>query len=295
MDWDDLRHFVELVRAGTLSGAAQRMGVTHTTISRRLQRLEKRIGAPLFTRSPQGYVLTARGETLWAEAQRIEAGFARIGSQLPDRPDSLAGLVRIGCTEGFGTQIIAPLVAKLHDQYPALQIDLIVQPRPILLTKNEADILITIDRPERGPYMVSRLTDYSLHLYASPDYLDCTGPVLRPEELARHRLISYIGEHSPARDLPSVAELAATGPIMIRSTSIIAQKAMAASGAGIALLPDFIVSEADNLAPVLDKVVFHRSFWMIIPTTLHQTARIRVVSGMIVKLIRENRSRLIRS
>src|SRR5699024_9030980 len=86
MEWDDLRHFVELARAGTLSGAAKRMDVTHTTISRRLQRLEQRIGEPLFLRSRQGYALTARGEALWIEAQRIEAAFARIGQQLPERP-----------------------------------------------------------------------------------------------------------------------------------------------------------------------------------------------------------------
>ncbi|MBV0890881.1 LysR family transcriptional regulator [Paracoccus sp. Z118] len=294
MEWDDLRHFVELARAGTLSGAAKRMDVTHTTISRRLQRLEQRIGEPLFLRSRQGYALTARGEALWIEAQRIEAAFARIGQQLPERPEGLSGLVRIGCTEGFGTQIIAPLITRLQQKYPALQIDLIVQPRPILLTKNEADILITIDRPERGPYAVARLTDYSLHLYASPGYLDRAGPPSGPEDLTSHRLIGYVGEHSPARDLPNVTQLGPADLLSIRSTSIIAQKAMVASGAGIALLPDFIVSETDDLVRVLDQVAFHRSFWMIVPVSLRQIARIRVVADTIAELIRQQRSRLIR-
>lgn len=295
MDWDDLRHFAELARAGTLSAAAQRMGVTHTTISRRLQRLEQRIGEPLFTRSPQGYALTLRGEALWLEAQRIEAVFLRIGRQLPETPNSLSGLVRIGCTEGFGTQVIAPLVAGIQGQYPALRIDLIVQPRPILLTKNEADLVITIDRPERGPYAVSRLTDYSLHLYAASDYLRHAGTPVRPEDLAAHRLISYVGEHSPARDLPDVAQVAMPNAASIRSTSIIAQKAMVRAGVGIAVLPDFIVDDADNLACVLDHVAFHRSFWMIVPTSLRETARIRVVADMIARMIREQRSKLIRS
>lgn len=295
MDWDDLRHFAELVRAGTLSAAAQRMGVTHTTISRRLQRLEQRIGEPLFTRSPQGYALTARGEALWLEAQRIEAVFLRIGRQLPETPNSLSGLVRIGCTEGFGTQVIAPLVAGIQGQYPALRIDLIVQPRPILLTKNEADLVITIDRPERGPYAVSRLTDYSLHLYAAPGYLDRVGTPLGPEDIAAHKLIGYVGEHSPARDLPDIAQFAMPDATSIRSTSIIAQKTMVMSGVGIAVLPDFIVGDADDLVRVLDHIAFHRSFWMIVPTSLRQTPRVRVVADMIAWMIREQRPKLIRS
>lgn len=294
MEWDDLRHFVELVRAGTLSGAAKRMDVTHTTISRRLQRLERRIGEPVFTRGPQGYALTARGEALWIEAQRIEAAFARIGQQLPASPESLSGLVRIGCTEGFGTQIIAPLMTRLQEKYPALQIDLVVQSRPILLTKNEADIVVTIDRPERGPYAVARLTDYSLHLYASPGYLDRAGAVSQQEDLASHRLIGYVGEHSPARDVPSITRLGSAGLLSMRSTSIVAQKAMVASDAGIALLPDFLVGEADRLVCILEQVVFYRSFWMILPSSLRRVARIRVVADTIADLIREQRPRLIR-
>ncbi|MFC0339158.1 LysR family transcriptional regulator [Paracoccus niistensis] len=294
MEWDDLRHFVELVRAGTLSGAAKRMDVTHTTISRRLQRLEQRIGEPVFNRTPQGYTLTARGEALWVEAQRIEAAFARIGQHLPESPSSISGIVRIGCTEGFGTRIIAPLILHLQEKYPALQIDLIVQPRPIQLTKNEADILITIDRPERGPYTIARLTEYSLHLYAAPDYLDRSGPVLQQEDLTSRRLIGYVEEHSPARDLPSANEFGAAGPLSIRSTSIIAQKEMVASGAGIALLPDFLVGEDDGLVRILEQVVFYRSFWMIVPSSLRRVARIRVVADTIAELIREQRPRLFR-
>lgn len=294
MDWDDLRYFVELVRAGTLSGAAHRLGVTHTTISRRLQRLEQRIGEPVFSRSSQGYALTARGQTLWTEAQRVEVAFMRIGEQLPESPATLSGTVRIGCTEAFGSKVIAPLLAALSDRYPALHIDLIVQPRPILLAKNEADIVITIDRPERGPYTIMRLTDYSLHFYASPGYLAKAGPVTRLEDLESHRMISYVGEHSPARDLPMVPQFGVHGAVSLRSTSIAAQAEMVKSGAGIAVLPDFLVGEDDKLVQVLHEIGFFRSFWIIVPTALRKLSRIRAVSEAIVALMREQRPVLIR-
>jgi DNA-binding transcriptional LysR family regulator len=293
MEWDDLRVFVELARAGTLTRAAARLDVRHTTIARRIRRLEQRIGAPLFLRERDGFKLSRRGAELWLEAARIDEAFARIAQDLPERAGDVSGLVRIGCTEGFGTAVVAPMMGRLRARHPGLQIDLIVQPRPILLTRNEADLVVTIDRPERGDYVISRLTEYSLRLYAAPAYLAARAPLAALDDLAGHALISYVDEQSPWRNVPTMSDIRMSAATVLRSTSILAQKAMARAGAGIAILPDFLVEPGDGLVPVLgESVVFQREFWTVMPQGLREVARVRRVAEALHEMMRAERERL---
>ena len=295
MDWDDLRYFVELARAGTLSRAALRLDVRHTTIARRIQRLERRIGEPLFLRDRDGFRLSRRGASLWIEAAGISDAFARIAGDLPASEAPVAGLVRIGCTEGFGTAVIAPLMGRLRARFPGLHVDLNVQPRPILLTRNEADLVITIDRPERGDYVISKLTEYSLGLYASARYLAAAPALGEAADLANHVLIDYVDELGPARSVPTISELRVSGATKLRSTSIVAQKEMVRAGAGIAILPDFLVGPEDGLLPVLpDSIVFYREYWIVMPEALRGVARVRSVSDALHDMTRAERIRLAR-
>lgn len=294
MDWNDLRFFVELARAGTLSRAALRLDVRHTTIARRIRRLEQKIGEPLFLREREGLKLSRRGAQLWIEAIRINDIFARIAEEIPANEQAVAGLVRIGCTEGLGTDVVAPMMRALRDRFPNLHVDLIVQPRPILLTRNEADLVITIDRPERGAYVISRLTEYSLRLYAASDYLAAHPPIRDLGDLVQHPLISYVEELEPARTVPTMAEIRMSAATVYRSTSIIAQKAMTCAGVGVAILPDFLVKPGDGLTPVLsDSVVFQRDYWTILPEALRNTSRVKLVSEVLHQMMRAERNRLL--
>lgn len=293
MDWDDLRYFVELARAGSLTKAAARLDVRHTTIARRVQRLEQRIGEPLFLRGRDGFKLSRRGADLWVEAARIHEGFARIAQDMPARRDEVSGLVRIGCTEGFGSAVIAPMMGRLRERFPQLHVDLILQPRPIMLTRNEADLVITIDRPERGAYVISKLADYSLRLYANPDYLSARPPIETLDDLASHALISYVDDESPWRTVPTMSEIRMGAATVLRSTSVVAQKAMAQAGAGVAILPDFLVRPGDSLRPVLaENVVFRREFWTVMPERLRGVARLRKVCEQLHLMLRGERELL---
>jgi DNA-binding transcriptional LysR family regulator len=293
MDWDDLRYFVELARAGTLSRAALRLDVRHTTIARRIQRLEQRIGEPLFLREREGFKLNRRGASLLREAALVDEAFARIAGNLPASKTIVSGLVRIGCTEGFGTAVIAPLMGRLRERFSELHVDLIVQPRPILLTRNEADLVITIDRPEHGSYVISKLTEYTLRLYASTEYIAAHASIEDVSDLAQHALIDYVDEHSPARAVPTLSQIRLSAAAVLRSTSIVAQKSMVRSGAGVAILPDFLVEPHDRLVPVLaERVVFKREFWIVIPEALRDTARVKRVSEALQEMTRAVRDRL---
>src|SRR3546814_6591011 len=120
-----------------------------------------------------------------------------------------SGLVRIGCIEAYGTTILPRHLVDLASTYPNLSVDLLALPRVIQLPRNEADIVITIDRPERGPYVSVKLADYVLRLYASKSYLANTASITTKEHLKGHRFISYVEDFTIAKDLPAAQPLLA--------------------------------------------------------------------------------------
>ena len=113
MDWDNLRYFLEVARAGRLTTAARRLAVDHTTVSRRLQALEKSIGLQLFLREPGGYKLTEAGRNLLPRVEAMESASVAIEHSLPSMGDGLSGQVRIGATEGYGTVMLAGQLTEI--------------------------------------------------------------------------------------------------------------------------------------------------------------------------------------
>ena len=122
MDWDNLRYFLELARTGTLAAAARRTSVEHTTVARRIQALEKQMGAPLFAREAAGHRLTEAGRQLLPAVEAMEAAVLGVESASPANASAAgpSGLVRVGATEGFGTLILAPYLARLTQRHPHL-------------------------------------------------------------------------------------------------------------------------------------------------------------------------------
>ncbi|MDY0250200.1 MAG: LysR family transcriptional regulator [Pseudomonas sp.] len=278
MDWEQLRFFLELTRAGRLVIAARRMGVDHTTVSRKVQALEKSLGQSLFLREPEGYKLTEAGRALLPQVEAMESAFVGISDSLPNLGEQLSGHVRIGATEGYSTLLLAEQLASLALHYPHLKLDLLALPRAVQLSRNEADIVITLERPERGPFIITRLTDYELHLYASIDYLAQHPEITEREQLREHRFVSYVDDLLFSKELMFLDELVKPIKSTLRSTSILAQQQAVAAGAGLAILPAFAARTDPRLRRVLaDQVSFTRTFWILMPIELKDIARMRTV------------------
>lgn len=277
MDWDNLRFFLELSRAGKLTVAARRLGVDHTTVARRVQALEKLLGRPLFIRSGSGYSLAEAGRRLLAQVEAMESAYLAIEQDDSGTADNLSGLVRIGTTEGYGVEFLAGQLAGLTRRYPHLGVDLLAVPRMVHLARHEADIVITLDRPERGPYIITKLTDYVLRLYATADYLACHPPIRGRDDLKQHIFVSYIEDLLYSKELHYLDDIGRPRQIALRSTSILAQQKAAAAGAGIAILPCFMARRESGLQEVLaGQVEFVRTFWMLMPVESKDLARMRV-------------------
>ncbi|WP_234191953.1 LysR family transcriptional regulator [Pseudacidovorax sp. NFM-22] len=296
MDWDNLRYFLELARAGTLMAAARRLAVDHTTVARRIQALEKALGAALFTREAGGHRLTEAGRQLQPQAEAMEAAFHAVERTSPALApqEGLSGTVRVGATEGFGTRVLAPALGAFAAGHPRLTIDLLALPRLLQLSRREADIVIALERPARGSVVATRLTDYSLRLYASHDYLARHAPIARREDLRGHAFISYVDDLLFSKELRFLGELHRPDGFSLRSTSVLAQHEAAAAGAGIAVLPAFVAEGDVRLAPVLPALArFTRTFWMSMPAEGKQQPRILAVWNLLKTVAEREQTRLL--
>lgn len=274
VDWDHLRFFLVLARAKTLTNAARLIGVEHSTVARRIQALENTLGTQLFKREATGYELTSEGLALVPRVEQMEQSFIQIDKPL----NPLHGRVRIGAPEGFGTAFLARLLAEFSQHYPALTIDLIPVPKTIKLSHREADIVISIDRPKSGPYIITRLSNYCLKLYGSKNYLQQNPKINRLEDLVQHRFIDYIDDLVYSSALYSLERLPLQVSACFRSNSILAQQIAVSAGAGLAILPRFIAHEKSELEEVLsDQVSFSHTFWMLTLVDLQHEPRIKLV------------------
>ncbi|VTU26271.1 LysR family transcriptional regulator [Variovorax sp. PBL-E5] len=294
MDWDNLRFFLELARSGTLMSASRRLAVDHTTVARRIQALEKEVGTPLFSREADGHRLTEAGRRLQPQAEAMESAFRTVESATPASHEGLSGLVRIGTTEGLGTVVLAPQLALFAQAHPKLVIDLLAMPRLVHLSRREADIVISLERPARGPVVVTKLTDYTLRLYASARYLAAHPRIATREDLRGHTFISYVDDLLFSKELQFLDELYRPDSFALRSTSILAQHRATAAGAGIAVLPAFIAESDKSLRRVLpEEANFTRTFWMSVPAETKHLARMQATWNFLRETVEAQRALLL--
>lgn len=252
MKADDLVILLEVARAGTLVGAAQTLGINHTTVARRLQQLERDAGSPLLTSGPQGTYLTDRGKALLKPAERIERSLLEARSE-GCRKGEVTGLVRVSSPEGFGIRFVAPAVAAVHARHPRLTVEVTTATRP-LLQGSAADIEIGLARSSARRTGVLELTDYTLGLYASPDYLERRGTPTTAAELASHSLVYYVDGLVRVEDLAILHHQT----IAVGSTSVYFQLEATRAGAGLGLLPRFLAHHSPGLVPVHVDGLEHR-------------------------------------
>lgn len=289
-NWNDLRAFLAVARTARLTTAAVRLGMDHTTVGRRIAALETGLGARLFDRSPQGYALTPHGERLMPTAERIESLTLTAAADLGEADQAVTGVVRIGAPEGFGSYVLAPLLAPLADAHPGLDIQLVAISGVLSLSKREADIAVTLSAPREGRLVSRKLTDYGLSLYAAPSYLNARPPIRTRADMQGQRFVGYIEDllYSPELDYMQAPDVDIH--VSVQSSNLIAQLQATLAGAGLCVLPDFIATKEPGLVRVLpDGVHLERSLWLVVHADLRNLARIRVVTDMIAASVRADR------
>lgn len=297
-NWQDMQIFLEVVRSERLTDAARRLNIDHSTVSRRIRRFESQLNTQLFERSTHGYRLTDAGQQLLLFAERMERAATGALENISDHNLHLSGQVRLGVTEGFGTWVITPLLGAFSARYPELTIELLTLPRTVNLSRHEADLAITIDRPSNSEMVTSRLCEYRLRLYGQRAYLQSAEPLRRLEEINRYPLIGYVDDLIFSDQLCYLDPLLATqsGPphFALRSTSVITQLHAARNGLGLAVLPCFMAQNDPLLQPLLcDEIDIVRQFWISARAEQRQLLKIRLLWQFLKEAIDENREFLL--
>jgi DNA-binding transcriptional LysR family regulator len=291
IDWDGIRYFLEVARTQRVSAAARRLGVQHTTVSRRIHLLEQSLDTVLFNKSKaSGYTLTEDGQRFFTHAERIESAMLTAQEDVSGQAAALSGHLRVGATEGFGSYVLAPLMVDFERRFPDITLDIMPVPRFISLSKREADIAISLEQPQRGPYLHTRLGEYSLLLYGTRDYLESRPPIRGREDLPSHRYIGYVEELLFSDHLRYLDDIVPAANVGFRSTSVIAQYHAALQGNALAILPCFMAAQDPRLVPVLpDEIRVTREFWMYCHEDLRQSRRVMALWDFIKRSVQLNR------
>lgn len=286
MNWDDLRVFLAVARAESLTGAAPVARMDPATLSRRIARLEEALGAALFVKSPQGYALTDRGRRLAEHAAEAEAVLAR-GVEAGPGTDALSGQVRIGAPDGCANFVLPQVCAALQAAHPGLELQVLALPRVVNLSRREADMAIAVSPPDTGRLTVQKITDYRLHLAQRRD-----GPPLRDlADLRGRPVVGYIPDMIFDRELDYLGQIGAES-VALGSNSVSVQLMMLRQ-AGIGIVHDFALPFAPELTRVLtDRISLRRAFHLVRHASDRRSDRINRVAAALVAGIRAEVARL---
>ncbi|WP_035715523.1 LysR family transcriptional regulator [Azorhizobium doebereinerae] len=293
-EWSDLRFLLAVARAGSLTGAARQLGVEHSTASRRIAALEAALGTKLLDRRPGGIALTAQGERLTAAAEGMETLALAVQGEIGGADLGVSGTVRIGAPDGFGTCFLAPRLGAFSSLHPGLEIQLLAMPRVFSLSKREADVAISVSRPQEGRLHARKLTDYRLGLYAGRSYLERHGPIATRAALVRHAFVGYIDDLIYAPELDYVPLVSRELKPKVKSSNLVAQMQATRAGAGVCVLPCFMGDAEPDLVPVLPaEVSLTRAFYLVTHTDMRDLARVRVAADFIAAEVARAKARFL--
>ncbi len=291
MDWDDIKLFLAVTRAESLSGAGKVLRLDPATVGRRIARLEEAVGARLFLKSPQGYALTEEGSRILTHAERAEQAMAGALDELRGGA-GLTGQIRIGAPDGCANYLLPQVLAQICDANPGLEVHIVALPRVFNLSKREADMAIAVSRPETGRLTVQKLTDYKLHLAASRDYIAAHGAISGLADLDRHRMVGYIADMIFDKELDYLSALGVEG-VPLASNSVSVQLNWLRHGAGIGVVHDFALPAAPELVRLIpEQVSLTRAFWLIRHADDGRAERLNRFADLLAQGIRKEVLRL---
>jgi DNA-binding transcriptional LysR family regulator len=283
LPWDDLRLVFAIGSAGTLSGGARRIGIDHSTAFRRLGALEARLGVRLFDRARDGYAATPAGEAIIREAARFDDVVGVLERQLAGQDLRPSGTVRVTTTDTL-IGVLAPEIARFHKSHPEITIELVVANAFLSLTRRDADVALrpATEAPEN--LTGRRLAGIATALYAARDFRVADRKSLAGED--------WIGFDESLAHLGSARWMAAEVPperIVARADSLMAARALAREGIGIAALPCYLADPDARLRRVAPPIDAMASLWLLTHSDLRRVARIRAFLDFIAAALTAQR------
>lgn len=281
LPWDDLWLVLAVGESGSLTGAAARLGVSHPTVFRRVNRIEARLGVRLFERARDGYGLTPAGEEVVALATRMAAEVTELERRLAGRDLRPSGIVRLTTTDTLMLGPLPPLIAELRRREPAITLEISTTNAFLSLSRREADIALRPAAAPPAPLVGRKLSAIATAIYAPRD----RGPV-DPADLAGQ---DWVLPDDSLSALPAAlwaAERRLDRRAAFRANSLLALRAAAAEGLGLTILPCYVGDAEPRLARVGAPLPELASeLWLLAHPDLRRVGRIRAVLDGLAALI----------
>ena len=288
LDWDKLRVFHAAAEAGSFTHAAETLRLSQSAISRQVSALEHDVGVPLFHRHARGLVLTEQGEMLFRTAHDVLMKLEHIKTRLTEAKDRPSGVLRVTTTVGLGAGWLTERLPEFLDLYPEMQVQLILANEELDLTMRQADYAIRLRQPHQPDLIQRRLFTVHFHLYASPAYVNKHGKPASIADLKKHRIVTF-GEPVPPH-LSELNWLETVGDFeggkriaTLQINDILSIKRAVKRGAGIAMLPDYMVEKESGLVQLLPETeVPSFDTYFAYPDAMKNQAKLHVFRDFVI-------------
>jgi DNA-binding transcriptional LysR family regulator len=286
LDWNDLKYLLAVRRHGSTLAAAKELGLSQSTVRRRLEALESHAGRQLVKRVPQGYRLTDLGAELSPLLERVEDAVAAVERHLLASETDLVGVIRVTCPEAVGIRLLhSSLLDKFTARYPALRVEFMMTDKVVDLAKGEADIAIRAGEPmpADGALFGRKIADSQWGLYASRSYVDRCGRIGTIGDINKHAVVSYDGEMSDCRAARWLRAVAPDAKVTARSNNLPALMMAVKSATAVAPLPVVVAEGDDDLALMFGPIPeLMTAFYLLMHQDLKRTPRVRALFDFIV-------------
>ncbi|MBI3285482.1 MAG: LysR family transcriptional regulator [Burkholderiales bacterium] len=279
LDWDDLRYVLALARAGSLSGAARALTVTHSTVLRRLEAIEEKLQVRLFERLRSGYVATPAGETLRLAAEQCEPLLAQAERQIMGGDTRLTGVLRVTTAQVVALHVLPAALAAFHTQHPQIEVEVRTSRERVDLARREADVAIRMSTQVPETLVGRQLGQVRIRIYGwrgAPYLNNADAQQLLPVKMLTEDFpwIGFDGQDRMYDRWVDATVPAAT--IAARADHFPSALALVRAGMGITILPEFVAQDVPGLVPLSEPIAaLQVPLWILTHADLRNTARVR--------------------
>lgn len=284
MSWDFYRTFLEVLREGSLSGAARSLGLTQPTVGRHVDALEEALGYALFIRTQQGLSPTQQALALRPYAEALESTSMALLRAASSQESGVRGTIRITASDVITVEVLPAIITELHAAYPELTIELMPSNRIEDLLQREADIAVRMQRPSQGVLIARRIGDIELGMYAHKNYLARRGKPVRIDDLAGHALIGFDKETAFIRSMKTQLPEVRRELLALRTDSDLASLAMLRAGFGIGFCQIGLARRNPDLVRLFPKrISLKLDTWLAMHEDLRENPSCKVAFAALTK------------
>ncbi|MDP3222455.1 MAG: LysR family transcriptional regulator [Rubrivivax sp.] len=285
-DWTLVRSFLAVLDAGSLMGAARRLGAQQPTLSRHVAELESQLGAPLFERTGRGVLPTALALAIADAARQMEAGADTLARTLKRSREATSGTVRITTSEVAACYLLPPVLALLQQAEPGIQVELVASNQISNLLRREADIAVRMVRPAQGSLVARKLAEIPIVACAHGSYLQRMGTPRTGLDLLQHRLIGYDRDDTIERGFAQMGLPLPRETFVLRTDNQLAYGRLVAAGAGIGFVAAYNLRHWPGVQTVLPMLkVPPLPCWLAVHREIRGSALVRRVYDFLAEAI----------